>query len=997
MRTEPVRVAIDLETTGLRPDQDAITEIGAVKFAGPRILDTFQSFVNISTTLPYRIHRLTGITASDLRHAPPLSALLGPLRAFIGSAPLVGHSVAFDAAFLRRAGLGRRNPLIDTYELASMLLPDLPSYTLGSVADALQVPSSIHHRALADADLARAVFLALMERLSALDTATIEELAALPVANGWSPAYLLRSEARAREEAIKSSPFASLLTAAPTGRRVEAGIHPALLTMAVGLEPAPTPAASVPATPLAAPDAGDAGDVGEQRGALGDFMTEGGALLLELERKEDALVAALAEVARGAALGRQTLVAASDSDEMKRIARSLLPRAIVQAGLEPARVTIAELDERSGYLCLHRWLGVARDDLGATLSNEVTRGLAKLTIWARETHSGQRADLALTGGESEAWARACGGDEFVEAFAACPYRAGGYCFVQRAMQRASEAALVVTTHAALAARLTGHDQAPPLAERTILLDGRRFEDELRRQRTFTLEAARLFNALDALEATRIGGGHAGLLPFAASLIPAERASQAEEWYRTVTRAREAAGALFGAMRALLHEGQERSGRGARREMVAENGSLRVDSTVRGSHGWQTLAYEWAQLSDALGAVCGATDAAAQAIQVGEDTLSPAAFGAHGDLLGLARRLRDLRTRGSEVISGRLDESGEQWACWLRAPQPQQGQPVGADTHRRERHAAPNSGGDGPEPAGDANGDTPAERASDDGEQLDTREALLAEALTLVAAPVQVGAALAPLWAEGRGVAAVGWSLSVGGDFDYIRTALGFPDSARALPLTPNYTGQTLLCLPTDAPEPAAQSYQAQFEVLIVALARALGGDVVALFPSHAALRAAALGISRTLERDDILALAQGIDGSARQLWQSFNDQPRTVLLGAGTFWDGAEQRNRPPACIVVARTPFPPQSDPLVAARASLWPDQQAQFMTPQAALKLRQALGGLAWSHRRRNAIVLYDKRLQTRSYGETILDALPQCELYQARAADLAERITEWTRAGD
>jgi Rad3-related DNA helicase/DNA polymerase III epsilon subunit-like protein len=994
VRSEPVRVAIDLETTGLRPDQDAITEIGAVKFAGPRILDTFQSFVSISSTLPYRIQRLTGITASDLRRAPPLSALLGPLRAFIGSAPLVGHSVAFDAAFLRRAGLGRHNPLIDTYELASMLLPDLPSYTLASVADALQVPSSIHHRALADADLARAVFLALMERLSALDTVTIEELAALPVANGWSPAYLLRSEAHAREEAIKSSPFASLLAAAPAGRSVEAGIHPALLTMAVGLEPSSAPAASLSATP---PTALDPGDAGEEHSILGDFMAEGGALLLELERKEDALVAALAEVARGVAPGRQTLVAASDSDEMKRIARTLLPRAIAHAGLDPERIPIAELDERSGYLCLHRWLGLARDDLGATLSNEVTRGLAKLTVWARETQSGQRADLSLTGGESEAWARARGGDEFTEAFAECPYRADGYCFVQRATQRANDAALVVTTHAALAASLTGHDQSPPLAERVILLDGRRFEDDLRRQRTFTLEAARLFNALDALEVARVGGGHAGLLPFAASLAPAESASQSEEWYRTVTRARAAAGALFGAMRALLHEGQERSGRGARREVAVENGSLRIDSTVRGSHGWQALAHEWAQFRDAIGAVCGAIDAAAQAIQMGEDARSPAAFGARGDLLGLARRLRDLRTRGGEVISGRLDESGEQWACWLRAPQPQQGQQVGVDTHRRDRRAAHPRSGDSSEPAGDTNGDTPEEHAADDGEQLDLREAMLAEALTLVAAPVQVGVALAPLWAEGRGVAALGWSLSVGGDFDYIRTALGFPDSARALPLTPNYTGQTLLCLPTDAPEPAAQSYQAQFEALIVALARALDGDVVALFPSHAALRAAAPGISRTLERDDILALAQGIDGSARQLWQSFNDQPRTVLLGAGVFWDGAEQRNRPPACIVVARTPFPPQSDPLVAARASLWPDQQAQFMTPQAALKLRQALGGLAWSHRRRNAIVLYDKRLQTRSYGETILDTLPQCELYQARAADLAERIAEWTRADD
>jgi DNA polymerase III epsilon subunit-like protein len=84
VRPEPVRIAIDLETTGLRPDQDAIIEVGAVKFAGPRILDTFQSFVSASASLPYRIHRLTGIRSADLRHAPSLSSLIAPLRAFIG-------------------------------------------------------------------------------------------------------------------------------------------------------------------------------------------------------------------------------------------------------------------------------------------------------------------------------------------------------------------------------------------------------------------------------------------------------------------------------------------------------------------------------------------------------------------------------------------------------------------------------------------------------------------------------------------------------------------------------------------------------------------------------------------------------------------------------------------------------------------------------------------------------------------------------------------------
>lgn len=372
-------------------------------------------------------------------------------------------------------------------------------------------------------------------------------------------------------------------------------------------------------------------------------------------------------------------------------------------------------------------------------------------------------------------------------------------------------------------------------------------------------------------------------------------------------------------------------------------------------------------------------------------MAPRALGAQADLLGLARRLDEALERGADVIAG---QRGDSIVCWLRAPQsqqPQQGE-LSRDRRNGQRNgaAAGSSASDGAsEPL------LPAEEEEEAREQGDIRDTLIAEAPTLFAAPSQIGSLLAPLWAEGRGVAALGWSLSVGGDFEYTRGALGLPETTRTIAAMPDYSGQTLLCLPSDAPEPAAQSYHAQFEGLIVSLARALEGDVVAIFPSHAALRAAAMGIRRTLERYDILVLAQGIDGSARQLWQSFYGQPRTVLLGAGTFWDGAEQRNRAPACVVVARTPFPPQSDPLVAARADVWADPQAQFMTPQAALKLRQALGGLAWSHRRRNAVVLYDRRLQTRGYGATVIGALPQCELYQAPAADLAERIADWTSA--
>src|SRR5262249_46273921 len=210
--------------------------------------------------------------------------------------------------------------------------------------------------------------------------------------------------------------------------------------------------------------------------------------------------------------------------------------------------------------------------------------------------------------------------------------------------------------------------------------------------------------------------------------------------------------------------------------------------------------------------------------------------------------------------------------------------------------------------------------------------------------VSIASVLAPLYAPGRSLVLASSALAVAGEFEHARGYFGFPDTTTAVGFGADRAEQTLLGLPDDVPEPNAPHYQHHLDEALVRLASDLNGRLVAIFPSHAALRAAWQGIRRTLEREDILVLAQGQDGSARQLWQTFVSEPRVVLLGAGVFWRGEARVTHPPACVVVTRLPFPALSDPLLAARSEQWADPQSQFVVPQAALKVRLALNGLAW-----------------------------------------------------
>ena len=148
-------VCFDIETTGLKVTQEAITEIGAVRLRNGEIVETFQTFVDPERRLTPEIIGLTGITDDMLRGAPKLKDALTAFLAFTGNAPLAAHNAEFDISFIRsgcrKCGIPFEPTYIDTLILAQNLLPGLGKYKLDIVADHLQLPQFNHHRASDDA------------------------------------------------------------------------------------------------------------------------------------------------------------------------------------------------------------------------------------------------------------------------------------------------------------------------------------------------------------------------------------------------------------------------------------------------------------------------------------------------------------------------------------------------------------------------------------------------------------------------------------------------------------------------------------------------------------------------------------------------------------------------------------------------------------------------------------------------------------------------------
>jgi DNA polymerase-3 subunit epsilon/ATP-dependent DNA helicase DinG len=955
-------VALDLETTGLDPSRDAIIEIGLVRFRGEEILDEWSSLVNPGKPVPASITRLTGITSLDVAAAPRLGELAGLLRRFIGDAPLVAHNAGFDLGFLRSAGISFAQPAIDTFELASIVLPSQPSYNLTALLDHFGQTLTGAHRALADAHATARLMAALQDYAATLPLPALIEINRLAALSQWSlqPVFAAAEKQATRTVflkryerlALQAGDLGPLLNPAANWRPTGEELAPVEQTEPLDVD---TLAGFLePGGPLATVFAGyeHRSPQVDMLRAVADAFNNGDHLLIEAGTGTGKSLAYLLPAIAWAVQNRRRVVISTNTinlqdqlvakdvpdlvhvfDELVTTHAAAMPSHVLRLAEQGRSVRVALLKGRANYLCPRRLDAMRSRE---NLSEDELRVLARVLVWLGQTITGDRGELFLpTGRDQAVWARLA-----TESGACTPERCEtsqrGRCFFHRNRQQAEAAHLLIVNHALLLSDVAVNNRVLPEYRHLIIDEAHHLEDATTNQLSFQATQDGLERLLADIYPEG-GQERSGILyelrKRAAGLAPTVRTALEAQVYtaqRQCERSRDRLRDFFTVLASFLEPAQG-STRGYSQR-------IRLDSKVRSQPGWSEVETAWDtagtplyDTAEALTRLSGGLVELEQSGVQGLDDLN-------ADLANLAGQFLETY----EQLHATITQPSREGIYWVE---------VAAQSNRLSLHAA----------------------------------------------PLHIGPLVeAHLFHQKDNVILTSATLRTAGSYDYIRERLHASEAEMVTVGSPfDYRRSTLVYIPSDMADPNTHDFQAQAEAAIRALARALSGRTMALFTSHDQLRRTADAIAQDLLAAGIAVYQQGDGGSRRQLLENFRANPHSVLLGTRSFWEGVDVVGPALSGLVLTRLPFAVPTDPIVAARAETFDSPFYQYSVPDAILRFRQGFGRLIRSQSDRGVCVILDNRVLTKQYGQLFLQSLPDCTMQRGPLALLPKAAKGWLEA--
>jgi DNA polymerase-3 subunit epsilon/ATP-dependent DNA helicase DinG len=922
-------LAFDLETTGLDPERDSIIEIGAVRFRGSRVEDEWTTLVNPGRPLDPVIKALTGITDEMLANAPRLTQVIQDFQHFAGDLIVLGHNIRFDLSFLQPKGILRDNISLDTYTLASVLLPSAGRYSLAGLASALAVPVMTSHRALEDAHTTRQLFLRLYDQALGLPPDALEEICRLGAEIEWDAGWVFD---KVFEETRR--------TKDPTDRQ-DTERSRFFKPASIDIQPLspvehPQPINSDDIAAILEP-----GGVFDKRFPAYEHRPQQITMLRAvcdaLSNSRHLLVEAGTGIGKSMAYLIPSLAWAAQNQERVIISTNTinLQEQLIHKDVPDLSETLqadyraAILKGRSNYICPRRLASLRQ--IGPRTREEM-RMLAKILVWLYNGGSGDRSEINLSSRESAAWSRlsAEGEDCSVDG---CLEYADGVCPYYQVHRQAENAHVVIVNHALLLADIATGNRVIPDYRYLIVDEAHHLESATTNGLSFQVSQNAVGFILRDLGSVKDGLLHQ-IIELARKELPADLIKTIEQIIDTISDKRldcsELTQRLFNTLSDFM--AQQRDGK-----PIGPYGQrARIVPATRTLPKWSEVEIAWEDARGPLSAITNSLSTLSESLEDMSTTGIEIAQNLATAVRISTRSLMEIMTNLENMIF----EPDPQTIYWLQSK-------IGE-------------------------GD-----------------------LYLHAAPLTVGPLIERfLWHEKEAVIMTSATLTIGGEFDYLKQRLSAEDADELALGSPfDFETSTLLYLINDIPEPAdRQAYQRAVENTIIRLCQATLGKTLVLFTSNLQLSRTARAIAPYLVQAGVDVLEQTSGASRHALLERFRSSEQAVLLGTRSFWEGVDVPGEALSVLGITRLPFDVPNDPIIAARAETYESPFDEFTLPEAVLRFRQGFGRLIRTQSDRGVVFVLDRRILSKKYGSAFIDSLPRCTLRSGSMEELPEAASRW-----
>ncbi|MCB0284662.1 MAG: 3'-5' exoribonuclease [Calditrichae bacterium] len=966
-------VVVDLETTGLVPEEDEIIEIGAIKFVNGVEKETFETLVNPGRPIPEFITRLTGIKDEDVASAPKIEDVFDKLDHFLKDIPFVGHQVNFDASFIeymyRRQNkdfdqwqdqlnrfkyFGRVR--IDTLFLSRILLPFLPKLKLGYLAQYFGHDLENAHRAIDDARATGQIFLELLDRALALDNNVISEIIQLLFANSVRAKSFFVPLLKFKTENNISVPSVSIIDDIKHAQDYYNVIGEKEYRFSPSDEEQDFN--EIEARVITDYFKND----GDLAGTLENYELREEQLHMA-ERITDAVNTNAFIVSEAGTGTGKSMAYLTPSVEWAVRNRSMHERVVVSTNTKNLQEQLffkdlptlfqarkgnfkaVLLKGRSNYLCLDKWKTVMTD-MNQRLSQDERARILPLVLWVRQTRTGDIAENSAFQLEANRgiW------QKFIAEPSYCPGKACKFyndCFLMKARDNARKADLVVVNHALLFSDLASDHSILGEFNNLIIDEAHNIEKSAAEHlgvRVSFWTFRNIYHRLYEEDPKKTGAVLQLEFRMSKGILTDQETS---DLYKHIN------GIKSNSMRLKLNVQQfYNEFNRYMRSQIAKNANQTTDSQkiryYKNFKFFRESEDQIAEIKKTLGYLSKQLNELSDYFYDLDENRFEFQDQIHREFLALAQDIMELQ----EAFDFCVLAEENKYVYWFEVPF--------------------------------------NERNTD---------------VLMNAVPLQIADILKDrLFQNLRSLVMTSATLSVDKKFDYFKQRVGLSvlhdrevhTQIHGSPF--NFNQQIFLAVTDFMPDPRNQLFSQELIELIRDIHSAEHKGLMVLFTSYSLLNMVYNILKPHFEAEKILLLAQGKSGSRTNIINQFKENTDSVLLGTDSFWEGVDVPGNALQILMIPKLPFDVPTDPLIAARMEQIKERGGnpffEYSVPEAIIKFRQGFGRLIRSKSDYGAVICCDNRLSRMQYGKQFLNSLPVEASVYFNKNKMIDEMHEWFR---